>query len=75
MICVVHVEKMSLTQKEKKSKRKVYKCAKFKTDILCIFNVDITKDCPNKHSSTICRSCVNRISNFNNKKKSNVVKA
>lgn len=51
----------SLTVKQKKLKRRKLNCKDFFSDILLTFNVNISEDKNETHSSSICYPCVNRI--------------
>ena len=56
----------TLTQKEKKAKRKPKECEQFINEILLGFDVNVPNDEYTTHSSTICNLCVRKITHFRN---------
>ena len=61
----------SLSQKDKKKKRKPKKCEEIKQQIFRLFDVELSKDKYTSHSSTICMLCARKLTHFGNETSTN----
>ena len=63
-----------VNQKQKKQKKSADKCEKFKVDILISYNININQDIYEKHSSSICPTCLFRMKDIKSNASETLVK-